>query len=152
MIYLSQLPSYWMWYLTLSSVRFLTKKIFFFPSLCVLIPTFLWKQLKVNCTPSWWYTFLFYFNICIKLTLWAIQKSLRPATLLEKALASVFFGEFCEIFKNNFCAKHLWTTASGNDLNDGEVITSHLMSELHCKNNYIDKTCHTTEPFCHLRY
>ena len=43
------------------------KNILLFNSLCVLtFSTFRWK---VNCSPSWPYTFLFYFDICIKLTL-----------------------------------------------------------------------------------
>ena len=39
-------------------------------------------------------------------------KALRPATLLKRALAQVFFCEFCEISKNIFSTEHLWTTAS----------------------------------------
>ena len=31
-----------------------------------------------------------------------MPESLRVATLLKKALAQVFFCEFCEIFKNTF--------------------------------------------------
>ena len=30
----------------------------------------------------------------------------------KETLTQVFSCEFCEIFKNNFCTEHLWTTAS----------------------------------------
>ena len=36
----------------------------------------------------------------------------RPATLLKKRLAQVFFCEFCEISKNTFLTEHLQTTTS----------------------------------------
>ena len=39
-------------------------------------------------------------------------QSLKPATLLNKTLAQVFYSEFCENSKNIFFTEHLRTTAS----------------------------------------
>ena len=36
---------------------------------------------------------------------------LRPATLLKKRLAQVFFCYFCDIFKNTSFSEYLWKTA-----------------------------------------
>ena len=37
----------------------------------------------------------------------------RPTTLLKKeTLAQLFSCEFCQMFKNIFFTKHLWTAAS----------------------------------------
>ena len=47
---------------------------FFLLSACVLICTFLWKP---NCSPSWWYSFLFYFDISIKFTLLTIISTVK---------------------------------------------------------------------------
>ena len=45
------------------------------------------------------------------------RKWCRPATLLKKeALAQGFSCEFCEISKNTFLTRYLWTTASGSNL------------------------------------
>ena len=38
--------------------------------------------------------------------------SFHPDTLLEKAPAQLFSGDFCDIFKNTFLVELLWVTAS----------------------------------------
>ena len=52
-------------------------------------------------------------NTCVKVSFNKVA-GLRPATLLKKRLAQVFFCEFSEIFKNTFFTEHLWTIASIN--------------------------------------
>ena len=37
-----------------------------------------------------------------------MEKGVRPATLLKKALAQLFSREFCETSKKTFITEHLW--------------------------------------------
>ena len=74
-------------------------------------------------------------------------QSLKPATLLNKTLAQVFYCEFCENSKNIFFTEHLRTTAS-------EFITETLIFRSVLKNFTIPDSLSNNKPSFteHLRW